>query len=442
MVPNVKNGPNPDSPVAKPKLHFCATMFQLPIPEHKLMIPPKSAMIFGEELYESVTLTVPNGQAWLVGLKKDGDHIWLHDGLHEFLDYYSVQLLYNLHFRYEGNSVFCVYICDASGSEIDYPCDGPSRGVKPNFGKHNEKSNRGDDSVEIWDIKPPISDNGLFVNHKEDRRGDECVEILDVKPSISPGSSQGNPLSGDVEQRSPSKRHDFLCQQKICRPSKRCRNAASMDSPLNGVACHTRSRMLEKERQVNLKELCNVNTSERGKAKENMKPHPPTLPVKDEGDVEMHVPKSLFYAKSRLVISKETEKAVHIAHMRKLENPSFMVILRPHNFSEKHVDLPTEFVKRHLSQCSEDMQLQVHNGECKWSVRCFYRSSKVKDGSRTMKKIGKGWRLFSSNNNLQVGDVCVFELLKKEKNNIMLRVWIYRAADYATRSKNALKKKK
>lgn len=45
--------------------------------------------------------------------------------------------------------------------------------------------------------------------------------------------------------------------------------------------------------------------------------------------------------------------------------------------------------------------------------------------------MGKGWRQFSAYNNLQVGDVCVFELTKKG-NDIVLRVWIYRAADYVT----------
>lgn len=376
------------------------------------MIPTKSAMIFGKELYEVVTLTDPIGQAWQVGLKRDGEGIWLHDGLQEFLDYYSVHYFYNLHFRYDGDSAFGVCICDAFGSEIDYPCDGPSRDVK-----HEEEGTIGDYSVEIWDLEPPIPDHGLFVTHKTVTGDDEGVEILDVKPSIYHGSL---PFRGEVEQRSPRKRRTFHSQQKVCWPTKRCRNAASVDSL---------PKTLNIEEQVDLRELVNGDTSERGKAEENKVHRPPTLLAEHGEDAEMYVPKSLFYAKSRLVISKETEEAVRAASMCKLENPSFLVILRAHN--EKHVDLPAGFIKRHMSRCSEDIQLQVHNGRRKWPVRCYYRGIRDKNGSRTMKKMGKGWRQFSADNNLQVGDVCVFELTKKG-NDIVLRVWIYRAADYVT----------
>lgn len=101
--------------------------------------------------------------------------------------------------------------------------------------------------------------------------------------------------------------------------------------------------------------------------------------------------------------------------------------------------MPEEFVRRHLNQCSEDIQLQANNGRRKWPARCYYQ---VKNGSITsVKKIGKGWGPFSADNNLQEGDVCVFELTKKGKDMNVLRVWIYHAADYARSAQKRFKAK-
>ncbi|GMN44218.1 hypothetical protein TIFTF001_013422 [Ficus carica] len=68
------------------------------------------------------------------------------------------------------------------------------------------------------------------------------------------------------------------------------------------------------------------------------------------------------------------------------------------------------------------------NGNQKWPVRYY---SDRRGVSSSFKRISTGWGSFSSENNLVEGDVCVFELINKEENNNLLRVWIYRAADYA-----------
>ena len=77
--------------------------------------------------------------------------------------------------------------------------------------------------------------------------------------------------------------------------------------------------------------------------------------------------------------------------------------------------------------CSEMIQLQACNDSKKWPVKCYF---KCKDVSSSAKRMGQGWGPFSASKNLQQGDVCVFELIGKMKG-IVLRVWIYHAADYA-----------
>lgn len=291
------------------------------------MIPVKSAMKFGKDLSEVATLIVPNGRAWQVRLKKDGKKIWLHEGLKEFVEYYSVQYFYNLHFRYERNSVFYVCICDASGSEIDYPCDSPNRGhVVPDFRKHHEKHIGGDDSVEILDTKPPISLGLRDKDGDEDRKDVEVVEILDIKPFAS---------DGGAEQDYSRKNHIRLFQQKIGRRTSRSKSHTSKDPPTSGVAYWT-SRSCRKDEQADLKEPANDNVPGSGQAKEKKRSHARAFPAKE--DVEMLFPRSFSYTKSRrLMNSKETERAVRAASVCKLKNPSFMVILRSYNLCHSYV---------------------------------------------------------------------------------------------------------
>ncbi|PON60408.1 DNA-binding pseudobarrel domain containing protein [Parasponia andersonii] len=112
----------------------------------------------------------------------------------------------------------------------------------------------------------------------------------------------------------------------------------------------------------------------------------------------MLVPRNLSFTESkRLVMSKETEKAVGAATASKLGNPSFMLILQPYITKYNSVHVPAEFARRHN----------------------LYRA-----------RISQGWGPFAARKNLKKGDVCVFELISKLKE-ILLKVWIHRAADYA-----------
>lgn len=67
---------------------------------------------------------------------------------------------------------------------------------------------------------------------------------------------------------------------------------------------------------------------------------------------------------------------------------------------------PIKFTKKYLTGVSGFVQLRNSDGR-QWSVRCTN-----KDGSA---KLTEGWYKFAMDNNLEEGDVCVFELhLMKE----------------------------
>lgn len=70
-------------------------------------------------------------------------------------------------------------------------------------------------------------------------------------------------------------------------------------------------------------------------------------------------------------------------------------------------DIPAKFVKRYLSKTQGNVILWVSDGK-NWTVRytCQMAAGQLKG------KFKCGWRAFAQDNNLEVGDVCAFELIK------------------------------
>lgn len=71
-----------------------------------------------------------------------------------------------------------------------------------------------------------------------------------------------------------------------------------------------------------------------------------------------------------------------------------------------------------------DIILRVPDGST-WPVQYIFRT--VKGHIRA--EINKGWRAFSLDNSLKVGDVCVFESIKGVKVSFIVK--IFRAAEDA-----------
>ena len=84
--------------------------------------------------------------------------------------------------------------------------------------------------------------------------------------------------------------------------------------------------------------------------------------------------------------------------------------------------VPAKFAAKYLAGRRENIKLQSSDGK-QWPARCFYR-----EGSGDGRSIGKGWSQFSKYNDLQEGDVCVFELVKRTQ--IVLKVTIFHAYEY------------
>ncbi|TYH94975.1 hypothetical protein ES332_A12G075700v1 [Gossypium tomentosum] len=101
-------------------------------------------------------------------------------------------------------------------------------------------------------------------------------------------------------------------------------------------------------------------------------------------------------------------------------NPSFSVVIHPsHIGSCSTVHIPEEFGKRYLKKNGE-MMLRVADGRS-WNVE-YERIGRNK--GRKAGFGGKSWGQFAMDNELEVGDVCVFELMNENGN--LLEVVIHR----------------
>jgi hypothetical protein len=82
--------------------------------------------------------------------------------------------------------------------------------------------------------------------------------------------------------------------------------------------------------------------------------------------------------------------------------------------------VPHEFASQYLS-VHRFVKLQTCDGK-QWRLRCCGHGG----NSNSAKTIG--WCQFCIDNDLEKGDVCVFELIKK--NPVVLKVSIFHLADY------------
>jgi hypothetical protein len=99
-------------------------------------LPDDFVKQYGGNISSIVTLTVPDGSIWRVGLKKEDNKFWLLDGWHDFVQHYSIGIGYLLLFRYEGRSCFIVNIYSFATSEINYKSPAQSSNEAPHRAKH------------------------------------------------------------------------------------------------------------------------------------------------------------------------------------------------------------------------------------------------------------------------------------------------------------------
>ncbi|KAM5551988.1 B3 domain-containing transcription factor VRN1 [Rosa sericea] len=88
----------------------------------------------------------------------------------------------------------------------------------------------------------------------------------------------------------------------------------------------------------------------------------------------------------------------------KSEKPYFKVVMQRSYIQKGYLSVPSEFSKRHLTKKPATVILQVLDGRT-WSVQLKYHHE------RSEARFQSCWPLFVRENNLKVGDACVFTLI-------------------------------
>ncbi|PRQ56962.1 putative transcription factor B3-Domain family [Rosa chinensis] len=345
--------------------HFFRIILQPDMQRQKLRLPPKFVTKFGKELSDVAILTVPTGRVWQVGLERVDKRIWFVKDWQAFAEYYSLRYGDFLEFRYEGNSNFRVLIFDMTCSEIAYPCQEQSSDLH-SMGIHEEDMEN-DGVCDTLGTATP-----LF--HASMKRKCKCLDkhVLERRHVLHPGSNLNKCIK---------------------------RGVTSKENMLYQSDNETRRK---KTRYVDEGDTINSSSV--------MKSAPASLK-------ENRMPSSL----ELLTKQNDDKKVIQATRMFKPKNPFFSIILQPFNFTYCYLHVPTDFAEKYLSGCSESIKLQGSHGK-QWDVR-------FESTNPSLPIICRGCFQFLTDNNLEEGDVCLFELMKS-KADVVLKVSILRAAEY------------
>lgn len=117
--------------------------------------------------------------------------------------------------------------------------------------------------------------------------------------------------------------------------------------------------------------------------------------------------------KRRRISAEGRKRAIRIATSLKLKNPTFLVILQPSD--KNHAYVPAKFANEFFSRDAKSVKVQVLN-ETERSLLIRWRH---KGGFF----LSKGWAELSKDKKLAEGDICIFQLIRKE--DVLLKLSIF-----------------
>ncbi|KAK4794991.1 hypothetical protein SAY86_012985 [Trapa natans] len=392
-----------------PRPYFYKLVLLSTIKEKRLRIPENFLRKFRDELSPVATLHVSDGHIWRVGVRKADNKFWFYDGWEEFSDHYSISMGYFLIFRYEGNSIFNVYIYNLTTSEISYqphgrgPASGEQYHQVRRYMPWNEMED--EESSDALDVTPQY--RAIPDPLKKTENSSSNVDQLSLNQSFNPTPLQSL-FNGNVHPAA----KNVLQSPPAVQPNSQ--------EPLYLGGVNVKSSEEEDEMLPQNEE--GKKTKKRGRKKRKIESNEP---VPSNEPNEMSEMRYKFYAsastRKRTVTAEERERAINAAKMLEPHNPFCRVVLRPsYLYRGCIMYLPSCFAEKHLNGVSGFIKLQGADGK-QWPVRCLYKGGRA--------KLSQGWYDFSLENNLEEGDVCIFELIAARE--VILKVTTFRVGDDA-----------
>ncbi|KAK1369129.1 hypothetical protein POM88_035221 [Heracleum sosnowskyi] len=389
---------SPDLP-AKPIRFFKIVLSE--IDSHsKLMIPRKFARIFNDNLIDSIFLNAPSGSVWSIHLE-----------------------------RYEGkgDSKFQVLIFDPSSSEIDYPTSTD----KFSFIKITNVKKRvidivdstsSDDSTSFDDVVRPckkMKTNTPCVEAKlqpeaAKGNGDQALASAEAYKSKNPFFIQSMKPSHIGDRRWPSvyvtrtfeeayknwKNKDKLILQVVIFRAAEENNCETKEARIRA------SITVKSCKKTSGTSLCMDACRKR-----------PKLQQENENE------------NGESASKEDKDRALASAKAFKSKNPFFINVMQPFHVNRGGTGM---YITRTFEEAyknwkrSDEVILQVAGKT--WQVNC--NVNLVSNQCR----ISRGWTGFARENSINVGDVCVFELINPSRK--LFNVFIFRAANETNFERN------
>ncbi|POO02667.1 B3 DNA binding domain containing protein [Trema orientale] len=131
-------------------------------------------------------------------------------------------------------------------------------------------------------------------------------------------------------------------------------------------------------------------------------------------------------------IKTPMDRSKNVAALQKASDfkskcPFFKVVMQPSYVYGYHLYVPLDFATRYIKN-GGDVVLLVPNGNY-WCAQ--FKTSPISCSNRSA-RLCNGWQEFANGNNLEVGDVCFFELLDVDGNEISFKVSIFHLAESAS----------
>ncbi|KAF7829723.1 B3 domain-containing protein [Senna tora] len=297
----------------------------------------------------SVSLTGPSGNTWHVQLIKQDDDLFLHHGWPTFLEDHSIESGDLLVFRYEGHFHFTVLVFDQRACEKEAAFNSECRQT--------------------------YRDLNYIKAQKRDREEDSLNVVAEGLLKKIRGSSVKN--------------------QEL--------NMSSVDkelSLLEGVKPISMFR--EKGESSNKNEQVRYSASDIAvpSQKEYSKDEEAAMQIGSgkEDDQYMH---------SRICLSKlSPHDEKRVAQLFTSSFPFFVRIMKSFNISGSYtLNIPYQFSMAHLPNCKIKIVLHNIKGE-RWTVNSV-PTTRV----HTSHTLCGGWMAFVRGNNINIGDICIFELV-------------------------------
>ncbi|KAG5535734.1 hypothetical protein RHGRI_023482 [Rhododendron griersonianum] len=385
------DGSNRPSSEAKASPHFFKIIHSSVVLHQKLEIPMKFISQYGKNLGNHVFLKVPSGAVWKVELERSNGVVWMCNGWKEFAKHYSIGYGHLLVFRYNENCKFNVLIFDTSASEIEYPVSA-THGEQTNInGNGNSKIPVTEDAIEIDDSVEILGDTpcAAYNVKREEICGRGEIEKLGVQTRQK--TRQVSYYRANIEKDASVKiLDDSLVRDSPVSERKRANTKSGVEnnSNMHEFSPDIQSKGLKLPNQK-MDVKTEIETEEgTGGTSTGPRRHQSQIPVK------------MLSATANM-----NSRALERARDFKSKKPFFTVHMQPSYVSGKSsLNMPLNFVKKYLGHHHKNISLKISDGMI-WSVRSY---PSFVNGKRSL-----AWRQFARDNNLKVGDICIFELMSK-----------------------------